>query len=120
MNGTELREALKAKGITNGRRLSEYLDCPVIFFVVSSRNNYLRAELHYKQYGESKSLVRMPDPGLEGLSQKRLNAVNKARTAAEGLCALQPDEWSRSPFSNCWMPTEKLSQLHEEFENKGA
>jgi len=118
MTGAELREALKAKGITNGRRLAEHLKCPVIFFIVSRENRYLRAELHYQRYGDPKVLVRTPDAGLEGLSQKRANAVEKARVAAEGLCTLAADDWSRAPFSNCWIPTEKLSQLHEEFEER--
>lgn len=117
MTGAELREALKTHGITNGRRLAEHLKCPVIFFVVSRNNHYLRAELHYERYGEAKSLVRTPDSGLSGLSQKRNNAVERARVAAEGLTEYTREDWSRAPFSNCWVPTEKLSQLHEEFGN---
>jgi hypothetical protein len=121
VNGTELREALKAKGITNGRRLAEYLGSPVvIFFVTSQKNNFVRAELLYEDpYGEPKSLVRSPGAGTNGLSQKRASAVERARVAAEGLCTYGRDDWSRAPFSNCWLPTEMISKLHEEFE-KGA
>lgn len=115
MNGTELREALKAHGIHNGRRLAEHLKCPVIFFVVSKNNRYLRAEL----VCGNDVLVRAPERGLTGLSQKRSSAVERARVAAEGLTPYGRDDWSRAPFSNCWVPTEKLSQLHEEFGNQG-
>lgn len=116
MNGTELKAALREQGVTNGRKLADRLDCPVIFFVVSERNRYMRAELHYAQYGDRKVLVRTPDTGLEGLSSKRANAVEKAKLAAEGITRYGRDGWSRAPFSNCWIPTEKLSELHEQFE----
>jgi hypothetical protein len=119
VNGAELREALKAKGITNGRRLAEHLGSPVvIFFVTSQKNNFVRAELLYDQYGESKSLVRSPGAGTSGLSQKRASAVERARVAAEGLCKYSRDDWSRAPFSNCWLPTEMISKLHEEFDER--
>lgn len=117
MTGAELREALKAKGITNGRRLAEYLQSPVvIFFITSQKNNFVRAELVYTQSGEKKSLVRTPETGMNGLSQKRANAVERARVAAEGLCDYGREDWSRAPFSNCWLPTEMIAKLHKEFE----
>lgn len=111
MNGTELRQVLKERGIYNGLRLAEHLECPVIFFVVGQ---YLRAELHYGD----QFLVRTPEAGLAGLSRKRNSAVEQARVAAEEVTRYSRDDWSRAPFSNCWMPTEKLSQLHEEFESR--
>lgn len=116
MTGAQLREALKARGITNGLRLAEHLDSPVIFFVTSQRNNYVRAELHYVRYGKRESLVRSPDAGTTGLAQKRASAVERARVAAEGLCSYPREDWSRGPFSNCWLPTEMVAKLHEEFE----
>ena len=117
MNGAELREALKAKGITSGWGLADYLKSPVmIFFVVSDRNRYVRAELVYTEGGRRKKLVRAPDAGLRVLSLRRANAVEKARVAAEGLCDYGRDDWSRAPFSNCWLPTEMIAKLHEEFD----
>lgn len=117
MNGAELREALKAKGITSGQRLAEYLGSPaVIFFIMNDASRYKRAELVYTKDGRREILVRAPARGLETLTEKRNSAVERARVAAEGLIPYGRDDWSRAPFSNCWLPTEMISKLHEEFE----
>lgn len=117
----ELRQALRARGITNGRKLAEYMGSkdsgpePVIYFMVENDTQDVRAELHYVLDGKPSTAVFEPDDDFEGISQLRRNCLNQAKQEAQEKLSIF--EWSRSPFSNCWLPSDVISKVHEQFED---
>jgi len=106
----ELRRALSQKGITSGLKLAKYLGSPgVIFFVRGESWGDARAELRLLKEGEIHTFHVLPED-----ERVREDCVDRAVDAARGLTGVY--EWSKAPFSNCWLPSELVEELHEDFE----
>lgn len=112
-SSAELRNALQKKGVTNGLRLAKFLDCEaVIFFLRGKEWGSARAELRLLDTGEVQTFRALPDD-----ERVRESCVDRAVEAAREATGVY--EWSKAPFSNCWLPSDAVEDLHEEFEEFG-
>jgi hypothetical protein len=107
----ELREALSKKGITNGAKLARYLRSPGVIFFLRGRDGWENAyaELRLLDAGDSLTFPARADD-----SKVREACVDRAVDEARQILGIF--EWSKAPFSNCWLPSEDIERLHEEFE----
>lgn len=111
----KIREALAEKGITNGRMLADYLGSEGVIFFVRGTGGWdkARAELRYKEDGKEKRRNYRPKEFLD----VRYQCVADAQDDAAELLGIE--SWSKAPFSNCWLPSEDVSKVHEEFDPQG-
>lgn len=111
-----LRKALNDKGITNGRKLAEYLDSKGVIFFARGRGGWenSHAELRFRdKAGQEQRSTFRPN----GSGAVREQCVQDAMH--DGFMELGVDSWSKAPFSNCWLPSEDVSRVHEEFDPEG-
>jgi hypothetical protein len=105
----ELRQALAKKGITSGLKLARFLKSPaVIFFLRGDDWSDAHAELRILGSGEILTFYPLPDD-----ERIREACVDQAVETARDLTGVF--EWSKAPFSNCWLPSDDVEYLHEEF-----
>jgi hypothetical protein len=107
------REVLATKGILSGGDLGEYLEAKaVIYFLMAGGDP--RAELRHWADGLHDVLTFRPEhPRTMSVGAMRRKTVEAAQEEALKLLGIK--EWSRSPFSNCWFPTDTLTLAYEEF-----
>lgn len=114
--GNSLARLLRARGITNGRKLADHVDAPaVIYFLAkdSDNNNRPRAELHYTRNGSRVVSTHLPRQDvLTTLSERRQETVEAAQSVARDLLGVP--EWRKAPFGNCWLPRESINRMREE------
>lgn len=108
-----LRLALAQKGITNGLKLARFLNSPGVIFFFRGQDGWAdsRAELRLLDVGDRISFE--PE---EGEVEVRRACVDKAMETGSRL--LEVEGWSRAPYSNCWLPQEDVSRLHDMFAEK--
>jgi hypothetical protein len=105
----EIRKALSHKGITSGAKLARFLNAEgVIFFLRGPDWRDSHAELRLRETGQV--LEFYPQPGDERLREA---CVDRAVDAACEITGI--DEWSKAPYSNCWLPSKYVERLHEDF-----
>ncbi len=114
---TRLRYALAERGVTSGRELASYLGCPAeLYFIRGSSDDWsdCRAELRFKEDGRRQKRVYRPVTGGDrrDLVQECLDQAKADASEHLGI-----ESWSRTPFSNCWLPSDDVSRVHEEFDN---
>jgi hypothetical protein len=102
------QDALVKVGITNGKQLAERLECPaVILFFAGPKVAMPYAELRYwDDQGREKSSRHEPNFRDASISSMRRKTVQEAQDKAKEVLGLE--EWAKSPFPNCWLPTEVL------------
>jgi hypothetical protein len=107
-----LRAALAEKNIRSGRELAEYLESKGEIYFIRGEEGWenARAELRYWEDGRRQKRVYRPTLG----EYHREECVNQAKEEAAEILGV--DSWSRSPFSNCWLPSEDVSRVHEKFD----
>jgi hypothetical protein len=111
-----LREALAKKGIKSGLELADYLGSKGAIVFVRGRGDWMnaRAELVYRDLdGKRRREVFRPEEVVEVRQQCVDDAMD------DGWTRLGIDSWSRAPFSNCWLPSEDVQRIHEEFDLEG-
>lgn len=106
----ELREALAKKGITSGAKLARYLKSPGVIFFVRGRDGWENAYAELRLLEAGDSLKFHPE---EGDARVREACVDRAVEEARRVLGIF--EWSSSPFSNCWLPSEDIERLNEDF-----
>lgn len=110
------REALVGAGITNGIQLARRMGSPaVILFFAEGRLPVPYAELRYwDEKGHEQRSPHLPrHPTTMSMPAMRKKTVEEAQEKA--MTALGLTEWSRGPFSNCWLPTEYLQAARERY-----
>lgn len=113
---TQIREELAKEGITNGRKLADHLGSKGAIFFVQGGGSWqdAHAELRYREGGtEHRTQYPPKAPGRPGAVRQQ--CVDDAM--ADAFEKLGVDSWSKAPFSNCWLPSEDVSRVHEEFES---
>lgn len=118
------RDMLKMVGISNGKEFAQLGQAPaVIFFLARDRRNANkldhRAELHIfdDQGREEETKVFRPD-SLGPVSIDRVAMVDKAQEYANSI--IGQGEWSRTPYSNSWLPSEHYEDAILAMEQKLA
>lgn len=109
----QIRQELAKDGITNGRKLADHLGSKGAIFFVRGEGSWqnAHAELRYREGGiEHRSTYRPTGPGAV-----RQQCVDDAMEDAAQKLGV--NSWSKTPFSNCWLPSEDVSRVHEEFES---
>lgn len=118
------RDLLKLIGITNGKGFAHLGVAPsVIFFLARDRKNpnHLdhRAEMHiFDEQGREEELKIFRPDKIGPVSLDRVSCVDKAKAYANDI--IGEGEWSRTPFSNCWIPSESYEEAVIEMERKLA
>lgn len=109
----KLREELAKKGITNGRKLAVHLGSKGMIFFIRGEGSWqsARAELRFRENGVEQTWTYRP----KGPGAVRQQCVEDAM--AEGSERLGVESWSKTPFSNCWLPSDDVSRVHEEFDH---
>lgn len=107
------QEELIRRGITSGSQLAERLSAPAaIFFFAGGPRPY--AELwHWDGEGGrtvSTHWPRFPNMTLTASRKKTVEAAQNEAAKDLGLV-----QWSRSPFSNCWLPTRIVDEARAQF-----
>lgn len=110
----ELRAALEHKGITNGAKLARYLKSEAVIFFLRGRDGWENAHAELRLLDSGETLEFYPMPGDDRIREACVDRAVDAARDATGVF-----EWSRAPFSNCWLPSEDIEDLHEEFESRG-
>lgn len=111
----KIREVLATKGITNGRMLADHMRSKGVIFFVRGQGGWIsaKAELRYTdEDGHRQRKVFRP----KGEAAVRDQCVEDAMTEARKRLGV--DSWSKSPFSGCWLPSDDVSKVHEQFENR--
>jgi hypothetical protein len=106
----DLREALSKKGITSGAKLARYLGSKGVIFFVRGPEGWenAHAELRLLDAGDSIKFYAREDD-----ARVREACVDRAVEQARELLGVF--EWSSAPFSNCWLPSEDIEDLNEDF-----
>lgn len=109
------RDALAEVGIKNGIQLAERLECPaVIIFLAGPHLKVPHAELRIWEEGKERHFTFSPrHPGTMSVAAMRRKTVEEAQEKAKET--LGPTEWSRAPFSNCWMPSRYLQEARQRY-----
>jgi len=108
------REALVEAGITSGAQLAEHLKAPAVIFFFAGKDKRPHAELRWWDAQRSMKVSNhWPNSPLMTVGTARRRTVEAARQEAQVYLSIF--EWSRSPFSNCWLPTENLQRARKEF-----
>lgn len=121
------RDLLKLVGVNNGKEFAHLGAAPaVIFFLVKDRKNPNRldhrAELHIfdEQGRQDETKVFRPEK-LGPVSIDRVTCVQLAQTYADEI--IGPGAWSRTPYSNSWIPSEHYEDailaMEEKLEEQG-
>lgn len=107
----KIRESLAERGITSGWELAEHLGSKGAIFFIRGKDGWenAHAELRYTEDGRTRRSTYRP----RGTGAVRQQCVEDAM--ADGWEHLGVDSWSKAPFSNCWLPSEDISRLYEEF-----
>lgn len=115
MSSNVFRDALAKVGITNGNQLAERLECPaVILFFAGPKVSVPYAELRYwDAQGREQVSKHLPRYLNMSMPAMRRKTVQEAQDKAREDLGLE--EWGKSPFPNCWMPTETLQTARERY-----
>lgn len=116
MSTNVFRDILVKFGITTGLQLAEHVQCPaVILFRAGDRVAVPHAELRYwDETGMEQISMHLPrHPTTMSMAAMRRKTVEEAQGKATEELGLA--EWSRSPFPNCWMPSEYLRKARERY-----
>lgn len=116
-------EMLEARGITSGRKLAKHTEAQaVIYFLLrdaEGHGNDPRAELHFRVTmpdQDPKWMVRQYRPdtrhGSMSVRDMRMETTERAQDDAGDLLGL--NEWTKAPFSNCWLPVESMNRMRQE------
>ena len=104
------RDLLKLVDVNNGKEFAHLGKAPaVIFFLARDRKNPNkldhRAELHIfdEQGREDEMKIFRPDK-VGPVSADRVQCVQEAQDYANRI--IGPGAWSRTPYSNSWIPSE--------------
>lgn len=113
--GELLRYELRTRGIDNGLKLAEHLGSRAVIIFLRGKKGWseARAELRYTEDGVRRRAIYRPTVK----DFVREECVEGAMTDA-GL-NLGIDSWARAPFSNCWLPSEDVERLHQEYTPNG-
>jgi hypothetical protein len=108
----ELREALSKKGITSGAKLARFLKSSGVIFFLRGEGGWenARAELRLPDR-ETLTFYALPED-----ERVREACVDRAVDVAREVTGIF--EWSKAPFSNCWLPSDDIERLHEEFDTR--
>jgi hypothetical protein len=112
-----LRTALAAEDVHSGLELADFTEAPAAIFFVAKRTGAMPyAELRYfdDKNGKELRLNFFPLPTARSMGEKRRSALEQAQEAAKDLLGIEG--WSRTPYSNSWLPSVIVSKLHEEFD----
>jgi hypothetical protein len=105
-------DALVRQGVTSGSQLAERLESPAAIFFFAGGRPY--AELRYWDssgaMSVSKHWPRYPNMTVAACRKKTVEA---AQNEAKELLGLE--EWSRSPFPNCWLPSSVVEEARRMF-----
>lgn len=115
-----LRAALAKEDVHSGLELADFTEAPAAIFFVAKRSGAIPyAELRYFDDENDKELRLnfFPAPTARSMGDKRRSALEQAQEAAKDLLGIQA--WSRTPYSNSWLPSDIVSKLHEEYD-KGS
>lgn len=109
------QDALIRRGITNGNQLAERMECPaVILFFAGPKVVTPYAELRYWDDQGREQVSRHEPPFRDAsISAMRRKMVLAAQNKAREVLGLEG--WARSPFPNCWMPTDVLQAARERY-----
>lgn len=108
-----LRVALAEKGIRSGRELADYLGSEAEIFFVRGGDDWEGAHAVLKFEKDGRKERRKFFPTSHEYHREECLSQAKADAARE----LGIQEWSRAPFSNCWLPSEDVARVHEEFDS---
>lgn len=112
-----LRTALAAEDVHSGLELADFTEAPAAIFFVAKRTGAMPyAELRYfdDKNGKELRLNFFPLSTARSMGEKRRSALEQAQEAAQDLLGIEG--WSRTPYSNSWLPSTIVSKLHEEFD----
>ncbi len=109
----DFRDALIKRGVVSGSQLAEHLKSPaVIFFFAGGGRPY--AELRFwDDIGDMSVSKHWPPQSHMTLGEIRRETVEAAKNEAANALALP--NWTRAPFSNCWLPAGVLTEARQEF-----
>lgn len=113
-----LRAALAREDVHSGLELADFTEAPAAIFFVAKRTGAIPyAELRYFDDAKEKEhrLNFFPEPSARSMGDKRRSALEQAKDAAKDLMGIT--EWSRTPFSNSWLPSTIVSKLHEDYDS---
>lgn len=108
------RDLLKLINITNGKQFAHLGQAPaVIFFLARDRKNVARldhrAELHvFDEQGREEEMRIFRPEKIGPVSVDRNCCVNDAQRYANNI--IGPGSWSRTPYSNSWIPSEHYEE----------
>lgn len=107
--------ALIRRGIVSSVQLAERLESPaMIFFFAGPKVRRPHAELRYWDDKGREQVSEHWPPFLDmTLSACRRKTVGAAQNEAAEVLGLS--QWSRSPFSNCWLPSDIVAEAHRRF-----
>ncbi len=112
-----LRAALAREDVHSGLELADFTEAKAAIFFVAKRTGAVPyAELRYFDDKNDKELRLnfFPAPGARSMGDKRRSALEQAKEAAKDLLGIE--QWSRTPFSNSWLPSDVVSKLHQDFD----
>jgi len=114
-----LRTALAKEDVHSGLELADFTEAPAAIFFVAKRTGAIPyAELRYFDDKNDKELRLnfFPEPAARSMGDKRRSALSQAQEAARDLLGIE--EWSRTPYSNSWLPSDIVSKLHEDYDKE--
>lgn len=108
------RDLLKLIGVNNGKDFARLGEAPaVIFFLARDRRSPTRldhrAELHiFDEQGREEELKVFRPEKIGRVSVDRVDCVAQAQEYANQK--IGPGPWSRTPYSNSWVPSEHYEE----------
>lgn len=111
-SNAELRQALSKKGVTSGAKLARFVGSEAVIFFLVGRDGWNSAHAELRLLKEGRSLTFFAQPGDERVREA---CVDRAVDVAREITGVF--EWSKAPFSNCWLPSKYVDSLHEDMES---